>query len=72
MFSSIIGSEKTKAAISDYKEYSTDTTVKFVVTPLPGQLRNMESEGFHNIFKLQTSISTSTMVLFDEFGGIKK
>lgn len=66
------GSEKVKAVIQDYKEYSTDTTVKFVVTPLPGQLRNMENDGLHNIFKLQSSMATSTMVLFDELGGIKK
>ncbi|GLV36144.1 Topoisomerase 2 [Carabus blaptoides fortunei] len=66
------GSEKVKAVISDYKEYSTDTTVKFVVTMLPGQLENMEREGLHSAFKIQSAIHTSSMVLFDEYGGIKK
>lgn len=66
------GSEKVKAIISDYKEYNTDTTVKFVVTLLSGQLQNLEREGLHKVFKLQTIINTSSMVCFDEFGCLRK
>lgn len=67
-----LGSEKTKATISDYKEYNTDTTVKFVVTTLPGQLDNMEREGLHSAFKLQTTISTTSMCVFDSLGCLRR
>lgn len=68
----ISGSEKQRAVLQDYKEYSTDTTVKFVVKTLPGLLSDMEKQGLHYIFKLQQIIYTSSMNLFDEFGGMKK
>lgn len=67
-----LGTEKTKAVLSDYKEYNTDTTVKFVVTTLPGQLDNMEREGLHSVFKLQTQISTTSMCAFDSLGCLRK
>ncbi|XP_068892544.1 DNA topoisomerase 2 isoform X3 [Tenebrio molitor] len=66
------GSEKIKAVISDYKEYNTDTTVKFVVTLLPGEMENMQREGLHKIFKLQSMISISSMCTFDELGCIRR
>lgn len=66
------GSEKVKAVISDYKEYNTDTTVKFVITMLPGQLANMEREGLHASFKLQTMITTTSMCAFDSLGCLRK
>lgn len=61
-----------KAVINDYKEYNTDTTIKFVVTTLPGQLTNMEREGLHAAFKLQTMISTTSMCAFDSLGCLRK
>lgn len=67
----LTGSEKQKALIADYKEYNTDTTIKFVVKCLPGQLTNMESEGLHKIFKLQTIITTGSMCAFDELGCLR-
>lgn len=67
-----VGSEKVKALISDYKEYNTDTTVKFIITALPGQLQNMETEGLHKIFKLQTMINTSSMCAFDELNCLRR
>ena len=46
----------------DYKEYNTDTTVRFVVTINPDKLRTAEAEGLHRFFKLQTTVSLSSMV----------
>jgi len=46
----------------DYKEYNTDTTVRFVVTMNPDKLRTAEAEGLHRFFKLQTTVSLSSMV----------
>lgn len=61
------GSEKQKAVISDYKEYHTHTTVRFVVSFLPGEFQRLDSEegGFHRVFKLSSSMSVSTMHAFD-------
>uniref|UniRef100_A0A0K2UGB3 DNA topoisomerase 2 n=1 Tax=Lepeophtheirus salmonis TaxID=72036 RepID=A0A0K2UGB3_LEPSM len=67
------GSEKNPSSIiSDYKEYHTDVTVKFVVTMASDKLREAERKGLHQFFKLQTTISTSSMVLFDAYGCLKK
>ena len=48
--------------LSDYKEYHTDTTVKFIVTMTREQLAKAEQDGLHKIFKLDNTINTSTMV----------
>merc|ERR1712156_446801 len=67
------GSEKVPAQITDYKEYHTDKTVKFVVSMAADKMRAAEqSKGLHSFFKLQTTISTSSMVLFDKNGCMKK
>ncbi|KAJ8915854.1 hypothetical protein NQ315_004668 [Exocentrus adspersus] len=66
------GSEKLKAVLSDYKEYNTDTTIKFIITLLNGQLEVMEKEGLHKAFKLQAIINTSSMCAFDEFGCLRR
>ncbi|PNF31624.1 DNA topoisomerase 2 [Cryptotermes secundus] len=58
--------EKTPPSITDYKEYNTDTTVKFVVTMNPEKRRAAEAEGLHKFFKLQTTVSLSSMCVFDE------
>ncbi|XP_021916597.1 DNA topoisomerase 2-like isoform X2 [Zootermopsis nevadensis] len=58
--------EKTPPSITDYKEYNTDTTVKFVVTMSAEKLRVAESEGLHKFFKLQTTVSLSSMCVFDD------
>ena len=68
------GSEKTPATILDYKDYNTDKTVKFIVQMSPEKISEVErsSGGMHTFFKLQTTISTSNMYLFDHMGCIKK
>ncbi len=47
------GSDKTPALISDYKEYHTDSTVKFVVRMSEEKLAQAEAAGLHKVFKLQ-------------------
>merc|ERR1712045_175316 len=67
------GSEKIPAQITDYKEYHTDKTVRFVVSMTADKLRAAEmTKGLHSFFKLQTTISTANMVLFDQNGCMKK
>lgn len=68
------GSEKVKSVISDYKEYHTDTTVRFVVSFAPGEFDklNREDGGFHRVFKLTSSISISTMNAFDQNNCLRK
>ncbi|KAG1705837.1 DNA topoisomerase 2-beta [Nymphon striatum] len=60
------------SSITDYKEHHTDKTVKFVVTMPQDTLSKFKEQGMHRAFKLQTSISTRSMVLFDADGCIKK
>ena len=65
------GSEKTPSLLSDYKEYHTDTTVKFTVTLPESNVEKVEDDP-HKIFKLQTTLATSCMVLFDSNGVLRR
>ncbi|CCD73727.1 DNA topoisomerase-like protein cin-4 [Caenorhabditis elegans] len=65
-------SDKKSPVIVDYKEYHTDTTVKFVVKLSPGKLRELErGQDLHQVFKLQAVINTTCMVLFDAAGWLR-
>jgi len=67
------GNEKTPSLIQDYKDYNTDKTVKFIISMTADNLRKVEREkGLHTYFKLQTTISTTSMVLFDHNGCLRK
>jgi len=67
------GNEKVKAVINDYKDYNTDTTVKFVVMLDEEKIDAAERDkGLHSLFKLQSSMSTTSMVLFDHLGCLRK
>ncbi|XP_061378128.1 DNA topoisomerase 2 [Danaus plexippus] len=68
----MLGTDKVKPLISEYREYNTDTTVRFVVTLLPGKLAEVEAEGIHKVFKLQTTISMTCMNAFDHNNCLKK
>merc|ERR1712002_878807 len=71
--SMLAGNEKQPAVITDYKDYNTDTTVKFIVQMNDTKLREAErSSGLHTFFKLQTTMSTTSMVLFDHLGCLRK
>ena len=75
-----VGVSKAKAAkaapkapsIKDFKEYHTDTTVKFVLTLTEEQMQAAETFGLDKKFKMETTITTSNMVLFDSEGRLKK
>ena len=47
---------------SDYKEYHTDTTVKFVVTLTEQKMVEAAETGFHKKFKLEGALSINNMV----------
>uniref|UniRef100_A0A4W4HGF2 DNA topoisomerase 2 n=1 Tax=Electrophorus electricus TaxID=8005 RepID=A0A4W4HGF2_ELEEL len=66
------GTEKTPALITDYKEYHTDATVKFVVRMTEEKLAQAEAAGLHKVFKLQSSLTCNSMVLFDHMGCLKR
>jgi DNA topoisomerase-2 len=68
------GGDKIKAVISDYKEYNTDTTVRFIISFLPGEFEQLSREegGFHRVFKLTSSISITTMHAFDHNNCLRK
>ncbi|XP_003240317.1 DNA topoisomerase 2-like [Acyrthosiphon pisum] len=64
--------EKSPAVITDYKEYNTDTTIKFVITMNPEKLQKAENEGIHKFFKLHASIGLTSMCAFDKDCVLKK
>ncbi|XP_067100496.1 DNA topoisomerase 2-alpha isoform X2 [Osmerus mordax] len=66
------GTEKVAPLITDYKEYHTDTTVRFVVKMTEERLREAEAAGLHKVFKLQNPFTCNSMVLFDHVGSLKK
>ncbi|CAK6970091.1 DNA topoisomerase 2-beta [Scomber scombrus] len=66
------GTDKTPALINDYKEYHTDSTVKFVVRMSEEKLAQAEAVGLHKVFKLQSSLTCNSMVLFDQMGCMKR
>lgn len=56
------GSEKVPPLITDYKEYHTDTTVRFVIKMTEERLREAEAAGLHKVFKLQSLLTCNSMV----------
>ncbi|XP_041672335.1 DNA topoisomerase 2-alpha [Cheilinus undulatus] len=66
------GTEKVPALITDYKEYHTDTTVRFVVKMTEEKLMQAEAAGLHKVFKLQNPLTCNSMVLFDHVGSLRK
>lgn len=66
------GENNKPGVISDYREYHTDTTVRFVVKMTAEQFRAATAVGLHKFFKLQKSLSLNSMVLFDANGVLKR
>ena len=66
--------KKIKAVITDYKDNGTDSTINYTVAMPPEEKRKAELEkgGLHTFFKLQNTITTTSMVLFDKNKVIKK
>ncbi|KAF7987881.1 hypothetical protein HCN44_003744 [Aphidius gifuensis] len=53
-------------SIVDYKDYSDGSEINFLVTVTPQKLRDYERDGVYKVFKLQTTISMSSMCAFDK------
>eukprot|EP00731_Ephydatia_muelleri_P019883 Em0012g708a len=66
------GTEKEAPFISDYKEYHTDTTVRFVVNLSAEKMEEASRANAYKKFKLESSFTTSNMVLFDHNGCLKR
>ncbi|CAD5115354.1 DgyrCDS4334 [Dimorphilus gyrociliatus] len=66
------GTEKTPSVIQDFREYHTDTTVKFVVKMSEAKMSDARQMGLHKYFKIQTTMSLASMVLFDTNGCIRR
>ncbi|XP_078501642.1 DNA topoisomerase 2-alpha isoform X2 [Lissotriton helveticus] len=66
------GTDKSPPLIQDYREYHTDTTVRFVITMTEQKLAEAEAAGLHKVFKLQSPLTCNSMVLFDHVGCLKK
>lgn len=46
----------------DYKEYNTDTAVHFIIMMTRDKLLELERDGLHKAFKLQTTTTVTSMV----------
>ncbi|KAI6238589.1 DNA topoisomerase 2 [Aphelenchoides fujianensis] len=58
--------------IQDYKEYHSEETVKFVIKMDRQRLRQLEQEDLHTAFKLVAPVHTTSMVLFDAAGCLRR
>lgn len=58
------GSSDKPAMITDFKEYHTEETVKFVVKMKPEQLSRYEREGLHKVFKLQVTFNRASIFTY--------
>ena len=62
----------TAGAVKDFKEYHKDNTVAFVVELTPAAMVKALETGLEKYFRLESSLSTTNMVLFDRRGGLKR
>ncbi|CAL7944561.1 unnamed protein product [Xylocopa violacea] len=60
------GTEKTPAIITDYKEYNTDVAIHFIVMLTRDKLAELERDGLHKAFKLQSTTTITSMCAFDQ------
>lgn len=60
------GTDKTPAVITDYKEYNSDIAVHFIIMLNRDKLLELEKDGLHKAFKLQTTTTITSMCVFDE------
>ncbi|KOX71459.1 DNA topoisomerase 2 [Melipona quadrifasciata] len=60
------GTDKSPSIITDYKEYNTDTAVHFIIMLNRDKLLELERDGLHKAFKLQSTMTITSMCAFDE------
>jgi DNA topoisomerase II len=58
----MVASDKTPAAIKDYKEHHTDTTVSFTISFEDDQMAAALASDLYKKFKLESTISTTNLV----------
>ena len=63
---------KMPARIESFKEHHTDKTVAFEIQMSADQYAAAEAAGLEKVFKMESSLSTTNMTLFDGEGRIKK
>lgn len=51
----------------DYKEYNTDTAIHFIVIMNRDKLIELEKDGLHKAFKLQTTMTVTSMVRYQKY-----
>ncbi|XP_074594047.1 DNA topoisomerase 2-alpha-like [Brevipalpus obovatus] len=66
------GTEKSPPMIEDFMNHSTNVSIRMVITLGDQNMRKAEEQGMHKYFKLQTTLSTSSMVLFDSKGCLRR
>jgi len=59
----VLGTEKVPQQITEYKEYNTDTSVRFLVKMGAEKLRDAERKGLHKFFSLQNSLSCNNTLV---------
>ena len=69
----MVGDEKSRPAqILDYRDHNTDSTIRMIVQMDAAKLREAEGgKGLQSFFKLQTTMTTTWMVLFDHMGVLR-
>jgi DNA topoisomerase-2 len=68
----VLETYKNDSLILDFKEYNTESKIRFVIKLTPQQLMRAQKQGLHKYFKLHKIISLRSMVLFDQNGCIKR
>jgi DNA gyrase/topoisomerase IV subunit A len=72
MLEAMLANGGSDSFIKDYKEYHTDTTVKFRIHLSEANMAIAEREGLDKRFKLCNVININNIVCFDPQGRIKK
>ena len=65
------GEKAAPQSILEYKEYNTDTTVKFIVKMAASKMKEAESKGLHKFFSLQTSMSCGNLLVGTRNNNVK-
>lgn len=63
----LCGSVTEKPIITEYEEFHSDDTVRFVISFVPGEFEKLQNEisGFHRVFQLYGIMNTDNMYAFD-------
>jgi DNA topoisomerase-2 len=71
-YKAFLEAEMNAGVVKQFNENHTDTKVDFTVTFMEGKMRDVFHAGFAKKMKMESSISTTNMVLFDKDEKIRK